>query len=592
MTKKKKIILIAFILMASVLLSGCTDSPVKEENTGIDKIVEPEKITVPEKVMMAPVEEKDNGTEKNKVPDVPVSTPEVIVARKGSGGSSSTSVHRPDYSVVKIATSNVVKDDSFFDYYVGIFSKLSNFPLMQMDPTGSLVGLAAERYEVSNNNTQWTFFIKDDLYWSDGEKVTPEDAEFTIRYTGAKINSAKWINDTLVDSSVSKKDNSVTFVFNKPYTTLNLEFTSYNMLPKHIWEGISDPNTHKSRGPYVGCGPYYLDDIDRNSGKLTYKKNPHWKGTSPKFESLEVHWFANDNVASFALQNGDADTYYKYASSYPYANIAPLEATGNFKLDKRTSIGLTYLGMNLKNEPFTDKQFRQALSYAIDYDELIRINTLGYGKVPFRGFVPPGMDHYKKTDALTYDVNEAKSRLDGAGYTDTNNNGIREMNGTDITLDLVIRPGYEESSRLMKEYLEAVGIGVKITQVETSVWYGRKDNYQYDLTISGATPWGMLMHAGWGSGYLDSRRSGQGVLHILDDPKFLTLCDDMLATTDQTKLKEYAYELQDYYAEEMPLIPLYYVEHVTPYNKRFSGWTYNPLFGIYNLDTFLALDRV
>jgi peptide/nickel transport system substrate-binding protein len=593
MNNKTKVILIAIILMASVLLSGCVDSPLKEESPVIDKTTEkviPEKPKDTDDKRMALLDDIDDDGISNSAPASQANT--AVAASGGSGSGSSSTKNNVDYSVVKIATSNVVKDESFYDYYVGIFSKLSNFPMMQMDSTGSLVGLAAERYEVSSDNTQWTFYMKDDLYWSDGTKVTPEDAEFTITYMGTKIASAGWIGQTLDSTSVSKNDNSVTFTFNQPYTNLNLEFATYNLIPKHVWGNINDPNTHKSRGPYVGCGPYYLEDIDLNSAKLTYKKNPYWKGTSPKFETVEIHWFSNDNVASFALQSGSMDTYYKYASSYPYASIAPLEATGNFNMDRRTSLGLTFLGINLNKEPLNNPDFRQALSYAIDYDELILINTLGYGKVPNRGFVPPGMDHYKKTDAHSYNTNKAVSLLNAAGYVDTNGNGIREINGVDISLELVIRPGYEESSMLIEEYLEAVGIDVKITQVDTNTWYTRKDNYQYDLTISGATPWGMLMHAGWGTGYLDSRRTGQGVLHVLDDPQFLTLCDNILATTNQNELKQYASELQDYYAEEMPLIPLYYVEHVTPYNKRFSGWAYNPLFGIYNLETFLNLDKV
>ncbi|MCK4270620.1 MAG: ABC transporter substrate-binding protein, partial [Methanogenium sp.] len=449
-----------------------------------------------------------------------------------------------------------------------------------------LFGQAAERYEVSADNTEWTFYIKDDLYWSDGKKVTPEDVQFTFTYLGDNIPSAGWIHDTLASTSVT--ENSVTFVFNQPYTTINLEFATYNLVPKHIWEEIEDPNEYTDNGPYVGCGPYYLDSIDINAAKLVFKKNPHWRGKSPSFGNIEVHWFANEDAACLALEGGEVDTYYRYAKSYPYPNIQRIIDTGNFNTIEKTSIGLTFMGINLKREPLSDQNFRNALTYAIDYDEITRIDTLGYGVVPNRGFVPPGMDYYKETDKITYNTTKAREILNNSGYTDIDDNGIFEgTDGNDICLELLIRTGYERDGELIKDYLEQAGIGVSVKQVDTTTWFDLKDNYEYDLTVSGTTPWGMLMHAGWGTGYFDSRRTGKGVLHNLDDPVFIELCDNILATTSQEKLEQYASDLQDYYATEIPAIPLYWKTDVTPYNRDFTGWHYNPLFGIYNLDTFL-----
>jgi peptide/nickel transport system substrate-binding protein len=498
-----------------------------------------------------------------------------------------------DETALKIASTNAVETESLYDYYVGIFSHLSNMPLMQMDSEGNLVGQSAERYEVSADNTEWTFYIKDDLYWSDGRKVTPEDVEFSFTYLAENFpDTAGWIEEDLESTSVSDEDNSVTFTFKQPYTNINLEFATYNLVPKHIWENITDPEQYTSKGPYVGCGPYFLEEVNLDSATLTFRKNPHWKSTDPNFGRIEIHLYANDNVASLALENGEADTYYKYASSYPYASIESLEETGNFKLYEKEGFGLTFLGMNLKETPLSDSAFREAIAYAIDYEQIIESETLGYGKVANKGFVPPGMSYYKDTEQLEYNVTKAREILEAAGYTDNNQNGIYEgTDGNDISLRLLIRSGYEDPGKFIKGDLEAAGIGVEIESVDPSTWFEKKDNYDYDLTISGATPWGMLMHANWGTGYLDSRRTGKGVLHILGDPEFQGLCDNILATTDSDELEDYASDVQDYYAEELPIIALYWKDYVIPYNKEFTGWHYSPIFGIYNLDTFLNVKK-
>ncbi|MCX6677115.1 MAG: hypothetical protein NTU95_04120 [Methanothrix sp.] len=127
--------------------------------------------------------------------------------------------------------------------------------------------------------------------------------------------------------------------------------------------------------------------------------------------------------------------------------------------------------------------------------------------------------------------------------------------------------------------------------MDSSTWIKQKDAGEYDLTITRSTPWGMLMHANWGTGYFDSRRTGEGVLHVLDDPVFLKLCDDILAATNEDQLHDYAYELQDYYAENLPAIALYWSKAETPYNRAWQGWYSDPLYGIFNVDNFLSVEK-
>ncbi|AKB17326.1 MULTISPECIES: ABC transporter substrate-binding protein [unclassified Methanosarcina] len=491
--------------------------------------------------------------------------------------------------VLKIATPNVIKSESLIgDYYLGIFAHLSNFPLMQMSEDGRIVGRLADHYEVSEDHREWTFYIRDDLYWSDGKKVTPEDVQFSIIYYGEKHPACRWINETLESSSVSQTENSVTFRFDRPYTRINLEFATYYILPAHIWEKIDNPMEYSSKGPYVGCGPYYIESVDLNTARLVFRKNPYWEGKSCAFDKVEVDWYANEDAACLALEKGEADTYYKYASSYPYANIERLEKTGDFNFVKKDSIGIFYLGITLNEAPRSDLEFREALSYAINYEEIMQLDTLGYGSIPNRGLVPPDMEYYKPTEKCSYDPEKAREILEKAGYEDHNGNGIMEdKNGKDILLELMICPGYERDAELLQEYFRDVGIDIEIENVDLNTYGDRKDSSRYELVFSRTTPWGMLMHAGLGTGYFDSRRYG-----YIEDPVFTGLCDQLLNTTDPETLRSCSYSLQDYYAEELPVIPVYWKKEVTPYNKRFEGWHYNSLEGIYTLDTFLDVHEV
>jgi len=494
--------------------------------------------------------------------------------------------------ILRVATTNEVKSPAFIgDYTLGLFNHISNPPLMQMDQNGKLIGLLADHYEVSSDNTQWTFYIKENQFWSDGTPVTGDDVAFSIQMYGKSVPNAGWIGETLTDTAVD--GNKVTFTFNKPYTNLALEFTSYSILPRHIWESVENPNEYTSTGPYVGAGPFYLDNVDLNAGKVIFKRNPYWKGTSPAYDAVEISWFKNEDAAAKALESGAMDTYWKYASSYPYAAVDSLKSSGTFEILEKPTSGLTFLGFNLKKEPLSDISFRDAISYAINYQEMVNIATLGYGRVPNRGFIPPAMDGYISTQAMEYNPETAKKKLESAGYKDSNGNGIVEGNdGKDIVLDLLIRNAYSREAELVKEYLEKVGIGVEIRSVEDNTWFELKDTYNYDITLTRTTPWGMLMHANWATGYFDSRRTGQGVLHTVDDPVFLELCDNILATTDTTLLNRYAQDVQNYYADNLPGIPLYWKNDITPYNKKITGWYSNPLYGIMNEFTLTGVKPV
>jgi len=495
--------------------------------------------------------------------------------------------------VLKIGSPNLVSTANLvFDDYLPVFAHISNPPLTKMNAEGQIVGQSAKSIEVSPDNMTWTFYLNEALYWSDGQKVTPQDVQFTIEFIAKNVPWAGWLKDGLEEITIHEP-NVVVVKFKKPFPQINRDLSSYNLLPKHIWEKIESPQDYSNPGENVGFGPFYIQKVDLNAGILTFAKNPYWKGQQPQISAIEIHLYSNQDILSLALEKGDVDTYYRYASSYPYPSLERLKKTGRFDFMEKLNTGLYFLALNLKRPPMSDLKFREALASAINYQEIIKLDALGYGKVPTRGFVPESMDYFKITDQLTYDGENAKKILNDAGYKDNDQNGIREgLDGKDIQLTMLVEPDYVRRGELVKDYLEAVGIGVTIKNVDESTWIALKDQYEYDLTVTRTSPWGMMVHGSWATAYFDTRRTGEGVLHIVDDPIYLTLVDGLLSTTDQEKIRELAFSVQDYYAENLPAIPLYWNMIIIPFNREFSGWKPDPLFGIYNIDTFINLKKI
>jgi len=475
------------------------------------------------------------------------------------------------------------------DTFLALFARISNPPLMTMAKDGKLEGLVTARHEVSEDCTKWKFYFDPDLFWSDGTKVTAEDAKFSIKLLAEVVPHARWLHE-IINEVYIDEDNALVFELERPYSRLDFDLTTYNILPKHIWKTIEDPLRHTSNDEMVGCGPFVIEKIDLNAGLIRFRKNPYWKGFQPELDGIELHLYNNNDVLAFALERGKVDTYYRYASSYPYPNIERLKATDEFDFLEEPHYGLRFLGFNLNKKPMSDNHFRKAISYAIDYEEIIKLDILGYGEIPSRGFIPPIMPAYKETEELEYDLEKAKCLLAEAGYIDRNGDGFRETpDARKMKLLILISMDYVRLAELVQDYLEAAGIDAQLKTVDYNTWISMKDRNNYDLVVSRTSPWGMFMHASWATGYFDARRTGEGVLHNVDDPNFLKLCDDILSTKDEEKLIEYASHVQDYYARFLPAVALYWSRTVIPYQKRFSGWSPNPLFGLYNIQNFLNL---
>ncbi len=475
------------------------------------------------------------------------------------------------------------------DTFLSLFARISNPPLMTMTQDGKLEGLAVSGYEVSEDCTRWKFYCNRDLYWSDGTQVTAADAKFSIELFANVVPHSRWMQE-IIDNITVVEDNSIVLELKRPYSRLDFDFATNNILPKHIWEKIKDPLRHSSNDELVGCGPFVINKIDLNAGLIRFNKNPYWKGDNPELDGIELHLYNNIDVLSLALERGDVDTFYRYASSYPYPNIERLKESNKFDFMEEPHYSLKFLGFNLNKNPMSDKRFREAICYAIDYEEIIKLDILGYGEIPSRGFVPPIMPAYKETAKLKYDLEKARTLLSEAGYIDLDGDGFREIPGAEkMELSVLISKDYVRLAELVGDYLKAAGIDVRLKTVDYNTWISMKDKNNYDLVISRTSPWGMFMHANWATGYFDARRTGEGVLHNVDDPQFLKLCDDILATKNEDKLIEYAYQVQDYYARFLPAIALYWSRTVIPYQKRFRGWAPDPLYGLYNIQNFLSL---
>ena len=501
----------------------------------------------------------------------------LLVAASGCIGSSPTDQN----AVLKIATPNEITEASYFgNYNFAQMTRVATPPLVQVDENGEYIGAAAKSWTVSSDGKTWTFTLDPAYQWSDGTPLSAEDVKFSLEYTSEKVTtSPSWIKD----AAITTNGNVVTISLAKPVYRLCGDLVAINIVPKHIWASIDDPEEYISAGPYVGSAAYYVKSVDTNSATLVLAANPKWKGDAPYYGTVEIHWFATEDAAILSMLGNECDTYWKYGASFPTGSVVLLDSSEKFTMVETPSLKMSYLGFNtITSKTGEDKAFRKAIAYALNYAELVEISASGYALPANSGFIPNGVPYYKDTAPNTYNLATAKSMLDAAGYKDVTGDGVREdKNGSPLTVTLLSRD--KVAGELIKEYLEKAGISVEFKFAsDLNAWIELKDAHAYDIAYNGITAKGMMMDSGWASGYFASNTVGAGKLQNVDDPAFLALCSAIATTSDGNALKTLISDLQDYYAENMPGIALYWCTDVTPINTKIDGWYISKATGILN----------
>jgi len=438
----------------------------------------------------------------------------------------------------------------------------------------------------------WTFHLRNNAYWHDGVPVTSKDVAFYMDYvTEASGNSIH----QQIESIETPDDYTVVVKLKSPSVNFLKQIEVINPAPEHVFKDVSDPKKYIDIKALIGTGPYKLESFDKAAGLLVFKAFDKFWGGKPAIDTIEVYTFKNDYSMIMALEKGEIDIPFSYPSGVSYYYVPGLLKDDDISfLFAKTGALSNVLWLNTDNTPLDDTEFRQALSYAINYEEIKNLFTAGYGSVPDAGYIPEGFLNHIETRKLSFDLNNSKSILDSAGYKDVDGDGQRELpSGQKFSLTCVFRSTTEDHVRMaqmIKKYFADVGVDVTLKPLDRNV-FGKvmESEKSYDLSISGTTFYGMNSHAGYSSGYIDKRIFGWS---MVDDPEYQAIVDELWVTQDKERVKVLVANMQDYFAEELPQIPLYTMDVIQPYNKEFEGWTYNMYYGVMCNDTFYDLHEV
>lgn len=346
--------------------------------------------------------------------------------------------------------------------------------LLKYDKNLDLEGEAAETWLVSNDRRTITFKLKPDMKWADGAPLTSADVLFTWQLvTDDNTRTPYGADYKLVVKAEAPDPLTFRVTYDQPYAPALDSWAGLHILPQHLLQDKDINNTSFARHP-VGSHYYQLAEW-KNGERISLVRNPNATQGQARIHKL-VSRFIPDPASQFLeLMANNIDTM--GLSPIQYARIFPArpELVKKIGLYKELGNAYTYLGFNLKHQPFDDKRVRLAINYAIDKQELIDGVLLGLGEPVASPYKPGTRWTNPALKPYPYDPNKARALLQEAGFADHDGDGILDRNGKPLAFEILTNQNKqrEMSAVLIQRRLKEIGIKVDIRILEWASFIGR-----------------------------------------------------------------------------------------------------------------------
>jgi len=442
--------------------------------------------------------------------------------------------------------------------------------LVKYDKDMNIVGDLAESWEISQNGLVITFHLRKGVKWHDGYPFTSADVLYTYQVTIDPKTPTAYAGDFLKVKRVEAlNDYTFRVTYAKPFAPALISWSSA-ILPRHLLSGKDITKSTLARHP-IGTGPYMFKEWVAGQ-KISLVSNPDYFEGQPYIDGRITRIIPDSATMFLELR----------AQNIAMMGLTPLQYTrqtennlfkNNFNKYRYLSFAYTYLGYNLKNPLFTDKRVRQAISYAINKNEIISGVLLNLGK-PANGPYKPGTWAYNdKVKIYDYNPKKARELLHEAGWTKLNSEGVLEKDGKPFIFEIVTNQGNEtrqKCAEIIQRQLKEIGIIVKIRVLEWSAFVTDFINKRrFDSVILGWTiPLDPDAYDVW-----HSSKTAPEELNFISykNPEADEMLEKGRSTFDQKERKKYYDRFQEILAEDQPYTFLYVPEALVIIHKRFRG---------------------
>ena len=442
--------------------------------------------------------------------------------------------------------------------------------LLKYDKNLKLIGNLAKSWNVSSDGQIITFKLRQGVRWHDGHPFTAKDVLFTYQLMVDPHTPTPYAGDFMEIAKAEAPDDFTFRVYYKQPFAPGLASWTISILPKHLLSGKDITKSPLIRHP-IGTGPYRFKEWVSGQ-KIILEYNPDYFNGRPC-----IDWYISRVIPDMATMFLELK-----AGGIDYMGLTPLQYKRqtdtawfkkNFKKYRYLAASYTYLGYNLQCPLFRDKRVRQAISYAINKQEIVDGVLLGLGVVATGPYKPDMWAYNPHVRRYSYNPEKAKKLLAEVGWQDTDGDGILDKDGHPFMFTIITNQGNSNrlnTAQIIQYRLGQIGIKVKIRVIEWTAFIKEFINKRrFEATILGWTiPQGPDLYDVW-----HSSKDVPGGLNFIGyhNKELDKLIEEGRHTFNLQERKRCYFRIQEILAEEQPYTFLYVPEALPIIHLRFHG---------------------
>lgn len=460
--------------------------------------------------------------------------------------------------------------------------------------------LMAEKWEVSEDKLVYDITIKQGILWHDFKdpvsgkewkdvEVTADDFKFYLDVVkDEKVDCAplRTYYQELDRIEVISKYNFKVY-WKEKYFLSEVWTLGLAPLPKHFYkdyEGEFDGkkfNDDYIRNKFiVGCGPYNFESWDSGQRVILKRWDKYFGakyGIAPPLDTVVIEIINHPNTQFQALLSDDIDQMELTADQWVNRTNVPEfdPASSKYKIRKFNypSRTYTYIGYNLKNPLFQDKKVRQALTYLVNREKILKVAYHDLARIVSGPFFIDSPYYDASIKPYAFDPEKAKALLKEAGWEDHDGDGILDKNGKKFefnVLTIAARAVHEKMFPIINEDMKKVGIVMNINKVEWSVYIQRLEQKKFDVVSLG---WSLGLDGDpsqiWHSSMADVEASSN---HIgFKNKEVDELLEKLKVCFDDKERIQICHEIHRVLNEEQPYTFLFCPDKLVGINNRYEN---------------------
>jgi len=508
-----------------------------------------------------------------------------LLAACGNGGSGSNSTAHTSYLTIQTGPNGDFTRN--FGPYApsanpGTLGMMYETLLYVNGFNSKVTPMLATDYKFSSDNKTLTFDLRKGVKWSDGQPFSSADVVFTLnmlkQYPAADTNGL-WN----YFSSVTAPDaNTVVITMKTVYTPIlwNVGGTTY-IVPEHLWKSVGDPSKYTNPNP-VGTGPYVLKNF--TSQLIDYTKNTsYWQPGLPKVQELRYPSYNSNQSLELDMDKGVLDWVSLYTPNLQKGYVDRDPDHNKYWFPPNNAVSLL---MNLTEAPFNNVKVRQAMSIALDRDQMSKVAESNFEAVASpTGLLLPAQQSYVAPEyqSLTWkapDVAKANQLMQEAGYKKGSDGIYVGQDGKKLSFNLNVVTGWSDwvtMCQMINSQLKAIGIQTTVNALAYNSYIDALNMGKFDLSIDGIgggpTPFYFYNNLLSKSKTAPVGQQASSNAERWIDPTTEQLLNQYATTTD-TKVQQQAISgLEKIMVEQIPVITLVDGAGWNEYStKNFVGW--------------------